>query len=435
VRAALRGRTPWALPDLLGHALSLYPECPASWLYYDWAREHSADPDRGIAFLKGILVKYGDRETVEATQLRMVPIARLANSGKLHAPLPIVDEWSKYPHQLDEDGRKKVEASMRALYNLLGSKEFAPPGSLDWAQYFWRQNWRISTCEFATHPSVVREDEEENVEADVPETNARITIGEIHAAWTSALETLEAGIRERQLQADLDLWNPTPDEVRLGLASRALRLAHELIEDPNLWTATGSAHLVRAIIDTRITAAWLLRKGTDRDYEKYKDYGLGKNKLYKLHLEDYIDSTEATDLEELRDRLEREVNAEILEEFQQISLGGTFSGKSIREMAEESELRPVYTLNYQPLSSEAHGEWSSLNRHDLRFCTNPLHRFHRVGRFRPSDVWGSIALTHVAFAYARDTVEDVFKSYGIATADLFDACIDSFNAALPKAAS
>lgn len=434
VRTALRDRTPWALPDRLGHALSLYPECPASWLYQDWDREHSADPERGIAFLKRVLIKYGDRETVEATQLRMVPIARLAKSRKLHAPPSMIDEWSRYPAELDEDGRKKVEASMRALYNLLGGEEFAPPGSLEWAQYFWRQNWRISACEFSTEPSVVRENEEENVEAAVPGAAARVAIEEIHAAWTGALETLEVGLRERQLQAELDLWNPTPDEVRLGLASRALRLAHELIEDPNLWTATGGAHLVRAIIETRITTAWLLRKGTDRDCEQYKEYGLGKSKLYKLHLDDYIESTGATELEELRDRLEHEVNAEILKEFQRISLGGTFSGKSIREMAEESGLRPVYTLNYQPLSSEAHGEWSSLNRYDLRFCTNPLHRFHRVGRFQPSDVWGSIALPHMAFAYARDTVEEVFKSYGIAIRDLFDACIDSFNAALSKTA-
>jgi hypothetical protein len=192
---------------------------------------------------------------------------------------------------------------------------------------------------------------------------------------------------------------------------------------------------VRAIIDTRITTAWLLRRGSDGDYEKFKSYGLGKNKLYKLHLEDYIHSSGATELEEMREHLEREVNAEILEEFQSISLGGTFSGKSIRDMAEEGELRPVYTLSYQPLSSEAHGEWGSLTRHDLRFCTNPLHRFHRIGRFEPSDVHGSIALTHMAFTYARETVEDVFDRYGIATADLFDACVDSFNAALPGGGS
>jgi Family of unknown function (DUF5677) len=435
VRVALEERTPWALPDSLGHALALYPECPALWLYADWSEEHAADPDRGLAYLKGILANYGDRETVEATRLRMVPIARLGKAGKLHAPRGMVEEWSKYPGHLDEDGRRKVEASMRAMYNLLGNDEFAPTGSREWAQYFWRQNWRISTCEFDTPPARVPEVDEGELEGDVPETDDRVTVEDVHSAWTNAMATLERGLQERQLRAELDLWNPTPDEVRLGLASRALRLAHELIDDPNLWTATGSAHLVRAIIDTRITAAWLLRNGTDEEYEKFKDYGLGKNKLYKLHLEDYIDSSGATELEELREQLEREVNAEILEEFQSISLGGTFSGKSVREMAEEAKLRPAYTLNYQPLSSEAHGEWGSLRSHDLRVCTNPLHRFHRIGRFEPSDVRGSIVLMHMAFTYARETVEDIFDSYGIATADLFEACIDSFNAVIPESGS
>jgi hypothetical protein len=169
-------------------------------------------------------------------------------------------------------------------------------------------------------------------------------------------------------------------------------------------------------------------------YEAFKEYGIGKTKLYKLHLEDYIESTGATDLDELRAQLDREVNAEILEEFQRISLGGTFSGKSIREMAEEAGLKPVYTLNYQPLSSEAHGEWGSLNRSDFAFCTNPLHRFHRVGRFERSDVRGSFVLVHMAFAFARETVVEIFDYYGIDTRDLFDACDDAFSAALPDVA-
>jgi hypothetical protein len=317
------------------------------------------------------------------------------------------------------------------MYNLQGGSEFAPPAAAAWAEHFWRQNWNISACEFGQAPAAYVPEEGDEPAHEPPETDARVTIEDVHTAWTAALRELESGLAERQLRAPLNLYEPTADEVRLGLASRAVRLIHELIDDPNQWSSTGAAHLVRAIVDTRIVAAWLLKKNDPILFAQFKEYGMGKTKLYKLHLEDYIDAHDATHLDELREQLEGEVNAELLEEFQNISLAATFSGKSIREMAEEADVKPVYTLTYQPLSSEAHGDWGSLNRHDLRFCTNPLHGFHRVGRFELSDVPGSIALIHMAFELARDVVRDVFNSYDIEVEDLFDACVDAFNAALP----
>lgn len=429
VRSALHERTPWALSDELGHALALYPDCPASWLYDDWRKENSADPEVGLRFLKRIISEYGDRETDDATHLRMVVIARRLKAGRLHVPREIGEEWAKYPPGLDDDGRKRVQASMRAMYNLEGNDEFAPPAARPWAEHFWRQNWKVSACEFLDDAFIPPAETDER-EEDLPEIAPRITVERVHTAWTEAVRTLERGLADRELRAELDLWDPTPDEVRLGLASRVMRLVHELIEDPNLWTATGAAHFVRAVIDTRIVVAWLLKKDDPALYEQFKQYGLGKTKLYKLHLEEYMEASGSSELEELREQLDREVNAEILEEFQRISFGGTFAGLSIREMAEEADMKPVYTLNYQPLSSEAHGEWGSLNRHDLKFCTNPLHRFHRLGRFEPFPDRGSIALLHMAFGFARDAVEDVFDSYRIETSDLFDACVDAFNAAL-----
>jgi hypothetical protein len=431
IRAALAEKTPWALPDELGHAFALYPECPAAWLFDDWRATNSADPEIGLRYFKRLASHYGDRETEQATHLRMVPIARLAKAGKLHIPKPMADEWVGYPSGLDEDGRQKVRASMRAMYNMLGGDEFAPARAREWAEYFWRQNWRLSPCEFSPE-AYVPPDDEESVEEDLPEGSRGLEIERVHERWTGALKKLGSSLRDRQMQARLDLWEPTADEVRLGLAARAYRLLYEVIDDPNMWGTTGAAHIVRSIIDTRIVTAWLLSKNDSEMYERFRDYGLGKSKLYKLHLEDYIDQHADAELEVLRDVLEREVNAEILEEFQEIDLGGTFSAKSIRNMADEAGMKPVYTLNYQPLSAEAHGEWGSLRRYDLDVCTNPLHRFHRVGRFTRSAPNGSILLLHMAFGYARDTITDVYAHYDIDVGDAFEACVEEMNAAIGR---
>ncbi len=75
-----------------------------------------------------------------------------------------------------------------------------------------------------------------------------------------------------------------------------------------------------------------------------------------------------------------------MEEFRRIDLGGNFAGVDLRTVAINTNLKSLYDLNYQPLPSEAHGDWTTLTRDNLEYCTNPLHGYHRGGRFetRPS---------------------------------------------------
>lgn len=433
VCTALAERTPWALTDELGHALSLYPDCPALWLFEPWRQNNAVDPETGLSYLKGLIRRYADRVAPEAADIRMVPLIRLVLGGQLHLPAEIHDEWRKYPRELDEDGKAAHRASIRAMYNIFGGHPLAPRDAEGWAKSFWHQNWKISPCEPVQGAAVLPEELDEDPGDDPPAISSSVTVEAVHDAWTGAVRKLAGTLRDRQMQAELNLWDPTADEVRLGLASRQIRLLSELMDDPNMWMAGGAAHIVRSMIDTRITSAWLLAKDETGLYERFKDYGLGKAKLYKLHLEAFIEEHGSSeDLENLHEALDREVNAEIMEEFQQIDLGGTFSGFSIRDMAEQAKLKPVYTLSYQPLSSEAHGEWASLRRHDLDVCANPLHRFHRVGAFAESGARGSLAFLQMAFDLTRDTVTEVFAHYGKSVDDAFDLCISEMNAAIEK---
>ncbi len=97
----------------------------------------------------------------------------------------------------------------------------------------------------------------------------------------------------------------------------------------------------------------------------FKTYGQGKRKLFKLKLEDLMERENISfdeDDRDFLDRLREQVNQDTMEEFQKIDLGGSFSGRNIREMATETELADLYSLTYQPLSTEAHGEWGKPNR-------------------------------------------------------------------------
>lgn len=446
-REALREKTPWALPEDLGHAILLYPECPAVWLYEEWGEGRSVDPEIGVRYLKSLLTAFWDRSAVVSTRLRMTVIARMLKAGQLPVPRSMAEEWSKYPSNLSEDDQRKVEAGARASYNLQASRDFAPPAAYPWAEYFWRQNWKISTCDWietgTPWDSLDGEDGEEDEgemedllapSAPGPPSQARFEL--VHTGWLAAVRALGDELRLREERAELDLWEPIPDEVRLGLASRQFRLLSELIEDPQLWSSTSAAHLLRSVVETRIVLAWLLQKDDFDLYRRFRDYGLGKNKLYKLHIEDYIEKHGGTDeLHKMRETLDREVNAEIMEEFQAIDLGGNFAGISIRDMAKEASLETLYSLNYQPLSAEAHGEWSSLRAHDLVTCVNPLHHFHRIGRFRGGDLPPNITLIHVCLDLVEDTVAQAFNYYGIDVEDAFDTALAAMNEAAAAASA
>ena len=198
----------------------------------------------------------------------------------------------------------------------------------------------------------------------------------------AALGTLGDALRTRQFEARLDLEAPTAVEVRLGLASRQLRLLGYLAGNPMFWEYPVAEYLLRPMVDTRILIAWLIHKDDPELYEKFKSFGAGRLKLHKLHLEDFVEAEElAGEFEEHLAYLEARVNRQTLEEFQAVDLGGNFAGKSIRDMARESGLKRLYDLDYAPLSAEHHGEWQSLEEWDLAASRDPLHQGHLFGAF------------------------------------------------------
>ena len=57
---------------------------------------------------------------------------------------------------------------------------------------------------------------------------------------------------------------------------------------------------------------------------------------------------------------------------------GSWSQKSVRDMAQEAGVDDIYALAYVPFSASTHSMWHHLEQYNLKRCENPLHRFHRV---------------------------------------------------------
>jgi hypothetical protein len=380
-REALTKAAPWALPDELGHGLVLYPECPAVWLYEDWAKVNHADPEIGTAYLKRLVAPLLDPKGRPSSQVRMIPVARGFKHGKIFLTrgMEVVDLLSKYPTGLNEEDQLHVEQWNRNMWNIHQATS-DPTIARAWVRHFWKQNWQISAC--APAPSVPPPLDETEPEEGVPSEEGRgrrqPTVAEMQQGFVRAINGLGKDLRAVQRRAEIDIYNPTPDEVKLGLASRMFRLLRHLAFDPDLWTNEMGPHALRPMIDARIITAWLLKQNDPELFQKFKDYGVGKRKLFKLQLEELMDSDDLSsddDDEALHKRLEAEVNQDVMEEFVKIDLGGSFSGKNIRQMAQEADLNELYSLSYQPLSTEAHGEWGQphcLRSSALREPATPL---------------------------------------------------------------
>ncbi len=361
-----------ALDEGLAHGLSLYPECPVAWLLEDWHAENHVDPERGLAYLKGLVTQMRDGHGQWATHLRVVPVSRMAKNGKLKVSshLGIIDDLKRFPRELEGDALKRTESSIRAMFLALMQLVDGEDAPRAWAEHFWRQNWRLSLCEPA-QPLVLTQEEEQEAgpeDAGVP----RVTPAQARDGFIAAVEQLQRDLDLLQRRVEPDLHDPVSDEVRLGLAARQVRVLYRLIEDPNLWTDESAPHHVRSMVDVRITTAWLLWKNDREMYVRYKAYGQGKLKLLKLNFAEalgghgFLQSNEDT-----IKRLEAAVNEDIMEELQPIFVTPNFADRSIRKMAEDVGLKELYDLSYSPLSGEAHGDWGSLISHDLRRCANP----------------------------------------------------------------
>jgi len=142
---------------------------------------------------------------------------------------------------------------------------------------------------------------------------------------------------------------------------------------------------MRILAETRIVITWMDLQDP-AIYAQYQNYGRGKAKLMRRHLETLIETSgEAVpiDVRELAERLKKKAGGDLGEAFQEVSVDTTFSGLTMRKMAEEAGLMDVYRYLYQPTSGVTHGEWWAIEDYAMQRCVNPLHMVHHIPSFQP----------------------------------------------------
>jgi hypothetical protein len=407
-RIALRTEAPHALPSTFGHALGLYPECPARWLYEDWLVDHEPDADVGVPLLRSLVADNADKYSVRSTRLRMAAISRRVTHGRLfHPGTGVYELIPKYPGGLTEDEQRQVESTMRAMWLAsFGQETSEQPRLLDWPREFWRRSRELVACRVAFH-----REERAMTQTDGPlDPEPLMQVADMHAILI-ALDQLGERLRTEQTAFLKDPEADEANEVLLGLASRMYRLLSGFLARPSAWVPDTAALHLRPLVDARILAGWLLVKNDPALFDAYRAHGLGRLKLLREHIKEDLGDDPPERAREMLEQFDRRVNLETEDWSQPVSLGA-FTVVSQREMAIQAGLKREYDLSYAPLSAENHGDWAAVRDGDTVLCTEPLHGAHRVGRFGEL----SRTLRHepvfAALSLAQDGIAGIFDHYG-----------------------
>ena len=351
----------------LGRVLTFYPAGPAAWLVRPDIIEQGGhvDPEVELRYLRHLVQELLPRRGEYASTAQALAFGRLLKHDKVQFGngishlLPLLE---KYPVGCTDDEKVRVESLTRSTVSAFYLHEQRYK-TRDWPKYFWRHNLDLAVCRPISMEMAVTK----------PLT---IENGKYLRRTLQTNAVRARGHLERlQLQVRYDLYSPERDEILFGLFARLARFYVLLTEDPNLWARDMAGIILRCLADTAITFGYLAKCGTDVDFESFRKYAEGQEKLLLLHLQDSYPGGKTADgrgFTEMADDL-----GWFAPELLDIELGH-WSKKDTRKLAQAAGMEKLYRLLYTPTSADVHGSWVSLKNSNLCLCAEPLHRFHRL---------------------------------------------------------
>ena len=356
------------IQETLYPLVSLYSKCPLKFLYNENEMEKSKiDIDRSLSIMKRVVKNILDRKSRDAMLVQTNAVYIMWITGMLRfaegSLLGDIETISDYPKT---DESKKVAASIRAtlgaVRSLYDNKE-----ALEWSTYFWNHGYEISVCEI-----------QKPLFAELNEKQEK-SLDKIYSTVKEYQSRLFKEVEELWQKSNINISDPIEDEVLVGLIARQARLATAVTSDDRMWTPDLGRIIQRCMVDTHITLTWLIKEGKHQDFEKFIEYGLGQEKLLLEHLKIGLDESDPgfkVKSEEIEYR-RGWIDSQILSNFLPVNVGN-WTTKNIRKMAEEAKCLDIYNLSYTPFSNTVHGMWNTIARLNLKFCINPLHKFHRI---------------------------------------------------------
>jgi hypothetical protein len=200
-------------------------------------------------------------------------------------------------------------------------------------------------------------------------------------AWQVVLEYIESvreELADRVKQWRFDVDATEVQEAIGGLLARQVTLAIQLASAPQIWNGHIAPLILRTMTDCHISLAWIFENPVPRA-RMYIHHGLGQKKLWMEHLKENLKSkgTEKPEEHPVIRATETWINKQRFHFLTEVNVG-SWSEIDTRRMAEETGCLDFYRFAYTPFSAATHNMWHHVVDYNLRECTNPLHRPHRI---------------------------------------------------------
>lgn len=196
----------------------------------------------------------------------------------------------------------------------------------------------------------------------------------ISAIINSYIESINNDLKKRWNIWEKDLNNKEIYDVIGGIISRQTALTIQFVNSPNIWNGEIAPIFLRSMADNYINLAWILISPKERSKE-FILHGLGQMKLNLEHRKKQIESDgQDANKDKLIEFEENFINSQRYTFLTEVNLG-SWSGKSMRAMAQEANCLDFYNYVYQPFSSCVHSTWGHISKYNVIVSDNPLHRF------------------------------------------------------------
>lgn len=348
-----------------GDAISLYSDCPLSWLLpEDMKLAGKSNSTSRIGYLKDAVRRLLPAKDDYVGDIRVLPYARMLKHGKFVFKAgqfdDVIELLLAYPGGLNKEERLECQQFCRTSMGIVLTEEYS---CLDWPKHFWRSNRTISECEAfeLDPPDEGQYAEWEKAIVEICSFNIKVVNG-----YMAGLGPVYA----------TDLYMPMRSEILLGFISRLSRLYVLVLSNSIRGYDDVARILLRCMADSTFVYCYLLNKDCDNLYEKFVEYGHGREKRLMLSLQDTQFDCPMPGGETVEE-ISESLGGGFAPEMTEINIGN-WTDLSMREIAVELGLKELHERIYEPVSDDVHGMWPSLKRHNLCYCVNPLHRYHRI---------------------------------------------------------
>ena len=215
-------------------------------------------------------------------------------------------------------------------------------------------------------------------------------------------------LEAQRAEAKVDLYEPVVDEVIGGLFARTFRFLHTFVLDFHLWADDLGQIILRIMLESVFYLRFLIAQNQPELFLAFQKYGIGQEKLYKLHLRKLVEEGKLEDAKELHDYINSDSDEEISDELLNVRLKNF---EDLRKVATDAGMKDEYVLRYQPESTIVHGHWPALRRYYLALCGEPLHRHHLQPSFRLPPL--NLTLLEQAFELFMEAYGLWRKKYGL----------------------